>query len=169
MKKIFYFFIFSYCIIFHAYGFQQYTAPPNFKNKNITSYYDALSGNDTVKINISLQSLKPISSDNDKAFTGALMMKKSDLIKTVKRKMDLFKEGRVLLEEAIVKENNNAEFRFLRLIIQEHCPEVVKYHESINKDAEIVKKAYPQFTPELQKVILDYSKNSTALKSLIAN
>lgn len=98
------------------------------------------------------------------AYTGALVMRKSSFQKSAKKKLTLFKQGRRLLEDAIIKENSNAEFRFLRLIIQENCPAFLKYHDKIKEDAEVVKHYYKNFSPELKHAVAGYSKVSKTLK-----
>jgi hypothetical protein len=47
----------------------------------------------------------------------------------------MFKSGRSKLESAITKDKENTEYRFLRLIIQEHAPRIVKYRNELEKDS----------------------------------
>ncbi|MEP6683274.1 MAG: hypothetical protein ABJA35_08440, partial [Parafilimonas sp.] len=55
-------------------------------------------------------------------------------------------------------------YRFLRLIIQEHAPKIVKYNKEIDADASFIKKNYKNLSPDIQKILIDYSQNSKALK-----
>jgi hypothetical protein len=79
-------------------------------------------------------------------------------------KLKLFKQGHKLLEEAIAKDPKNAEFRFLRLIIQENSPGVLGYKNEEQKDSEFIRKSYNSLPEELQKTIADYNKKSKVLK-----
>lgn len=136
---------------------------------DIANYYAALSSKDTLKINSALETLQPAKTTTMKAYAGALIMKKSGLIKSAKRKLALFNEGRTLLEEAIEIENKNAEFRFLRLIIQENCPAILKYHDKIKEDTKMVKDSYANFSSEVKKAVADYAQYSPSLKSVGIN
>lgn len=77
----------------------------------------------------------------------------------------MFKQGKMLLEGAIKKENKNTEFRFLRLIIQENCPAFLKYQDNIKEDADAVKQMYKKISSALKQAVLDYSKTSKTLKA----
>lgn len=134
------------------------------QNTNLTEFYSALKSKDTNKINSFLKIYVDDSSSTSIAYTGALLMKKSGLKKSKHEKIILFKQGRILLEGVIAKENNNAEFRFLRLIIQENCPAFLKYHENMKDDADKVKQFYQNFSPQLKREVADYSNVSKILK-----
>ncbi len=101
------------------------------------------------------------SSDNEKqAFEGALLMRKSGLISGAGKKLSTFKEGKEKLEAAIGKDNDNAEFRFLRLLIQENAPNIVKYKKNLDEDKAIIIKNYKSLPPVVQSAIVTYSKTS---------
>lgn len=97
-------------------------------------------------------------------FEGALLMKKAGLVKKVGEKLSLFKEGHKLLDEAIKKDELNAELRFLRLMIQEHAPGILKYKGDIDSDSAFLLKNFNQLQPETQKAVISYSKTSRVLK-----
>jgi hypothetical protein len=99
------------------------------------------------------------------AFEGTLLMKKAGLVGVPKQKLDLFKSGRIKLETAIHTDSSNVEYRFMRLIIQEHAPKVVKYQAQVKTDADFITKNFKEVLPELQEIIIDYSKSSEALQS----
>lgn len=101
------------------------------------------------------------SSDNEKqAFEGALLMRKSGIISGPARKLSTFKEGKEKLEAAIGKDNDNAEFRFLRLLIQENAPNIVKYKKNLDEDKAMIIKNYKTLAPVVQSAIVTYSKTS---------
>jgi len=74
-----------------------------------------------------------------------------------------FKSGRIKLETALLDNNDNGEYRFLRLTIQEHAPRIVKYYKEQDKDREYIKQVFKNLSPVVQKAILDYSKTSKLL------
>ena len=69
-----------------------------------------------------------------------------------------------MLEEAIKRDPDNAEFRFLRLVIQEHAPGFLGYKGNIEKDCAYIRKYYKSLPDEVQQTIADYNKKSKFLK-----
>ena len=129
------------------------------------AFYTALSSESVEVINAQILLVKGSSIEEKSAYEGALLMKKAGVIKgTAKEKLNLFKAGHSKLESAIAKDNNNIEYRFLRLIIQEHAPKIVKYRSQIETDSQLVRTNFRNLPPFLQQVITDYSKSSKALK-----
>ena len=98
------------------------------------------------------------------AFEGVLLMKKAGMVVRAKEKLNLFKTGRIKLESSISKDNANTEYRFLRLLIQEHSPRIVKYRNKLEEDSQNIRTNFKNLSPILQSVIIDYSKKSTILK-----
>ena len=90
-------------------------------------------------------------------------MKKAGLMKKPKDKLKSFKQGRIKLETALMADNDNTEFHFLRLAIEEHAPKIVKYHVDIEKDKALVIKNFKNLSPAVQHAILDYCENSKVL------
>ena len=129
-------------------------------------YYAVLSSEKIDEINLQLQSLKEMVKKEKDAYEGALLMKKSGLVGNAKEKLSLFKNGRQKLESSIKKETRNIEYRFLRIIIQEHAPKVVKYRNELEEDSQLVISQYKNLPQFLQQVINDYSKKSKVLKNL---
>jgi GTPase SAR1 family protein len=91
-------------------------------------------------------------------------MRKSGLLKIPAEKLKFFKEGRIKLETALLKDNNNGEYHFLRLTIQEHAPKIVRYHADIETDRQDIKKSFKNLLPVVQQAIINYSKNSQILR-----
>jgi t-SNARE complex subunit (syntaxin) len=135
--------------------FQQFDKP---------SYYKILKSGSVTEINNEIELIDASSLKNKDAFTGALMMKKAGLLKVPKEKLDNFKKGATKLETVLRSDTSNVEYRFLRLIIQEHAPKVVKYSKNISEDVAFIKKNYKELSPEVQKTLIDYSQTSKALK-----
>ena len=65
---------------------------------------------------------------------------------------------------SISKDAKNAEYRFLRIIIQEHAPKIVKYRNELEADSRLILDNYKNLPQFLQQVITDYSKKSKVLK-----
>lgn len=131
-----------------------------------SAFYSAMAANDLETVNTQLNIIKAASINEKGAYEGALLMKKAGLIAKANEKLNLFKAGRIKLEAAIKKDNGNTEFNFLRLIIQEHAPNIVNYKNDIQNDASIIRSNFKTLPQVVQQAITDYSKKSKALKSL---
>ena len=90
-------------------------------------------------------------------------MKKASLVKKPKDKLSLFKKGRIKFETALLANNENIEFHFLRLAIEEHAPKIVKYHNDIEKDKQLIINNFKSLSPVVQNAVLDYCKSSKVL------
>ena len=91
-------------------------------------------------------------------------MKKAQLVSKPKDKLSFFKAGRSKLESSISSDKENTEYRFLRLIIQEHAPKIVKYKKDIEEDSKLIRSNFKDLSTILQQIISDYSKKSRVLK-----
>ncbi len=131
---------------------------------NKTEYYAILKTGTVSEINNEMALIDASSLGGKEAFAGTLQMKKAGLLKVPKEKLSNFKKGATKLEMVLRSDTSNVEYRFLRLIIQEHSPRVVKYRSRIEDDAAFIKKNYKALSPEVQKVVIDYSQTSKALK-----
>ena len=131
-----------------------------------SAFYSAMASNNLEEINLQLNNVKGASIIEKEAYEGALLMKKAGLVTKAKEKLSLFKAGRLKLEASIKKDNGNAEFNFLRLIIQEHAPKAVNYRKDIENDVSIIRSNFKTLPQVVQLAISDYSKKSKVLKSL---
>ena len=130
------------------------------------AFYNAMASDNLEEINTQLAIISTSSINEKEAYEGALLMKKAGLVTKAKEKLSLFKAGRLKLEASIKKNSNNTEFVFLRLIIQEHAPKMVKYNADIEKDSLQIRANYKSLPFVVQQAISDYSKKSKVLKSL---
>ncbi len=128
------------------------------------AYYSAMASESAEEINSQLATIKSTPIAGKDAYEGALMMKKASFLKTAKEKLNAFKSGRNKLENAIAKDKDNLEYRFLRLIIQENAPKALKYKNEITEDSQLLKTHYKSLPAYLQQAIVDYSKTSKVLK-----
>ena len=128
-----------------------------------TAYYRALSSTDVSDVNDELEVVKGAKVSEKEAYEGTLLMKKAGLVSKPADKLSNFKSGKIKLETEISKDTSNAEYRFLRLIIQEHAPKIVKYSSDLDKDRKFIRSAFAGLPAALQQAIIDYSKNSRIL------
>jgi hypothetical protein len=131
---------------------------------NREAFYKAMQENNKALVNIQLEELKTEPDAVRQAFMGAMLMKRAGFVGSAGAKLHYFKEGHKMLEAAIKRDPDNAEFRFLRLMVQEHAPGVLGYKEEIEKDSQYIRKYYKSLPDEVQRVIEDYSKKSKFLK-----
>jgi len=128
-------------------------------------FYKILKSGTLDEINNEISLVQSSGMVNKEAFEGTLLMKKAGLVAVAKQKLQFFKSGRIKLETAISTDSANVEYRFMRLIIQEHAPKVVKYQAQVETDAAFITKHFKNASPELQQIIIDYSKNSKTLNT----
>lgn len=145
---------------------------PGLMNKSIAQqklrfdkeeFYNVMSTGDVDAIDNELVVVTGYATTNKEGYEGALLLKKADLIRGARKKLDLFKAGRIKLETAINNNPDNVEDHFLRLAIEEHAPKIVKYHSDIEADKAIVKREFKNLLPIVQHAILDYCKKSKVL------
>jgi len=132
---------------------------------NKAAFFNALSGNDLSAIDAMLTRLHLLGTAEQPAYEGALLMKKAGLSSKAREKLQVFKKGRAKLEQAIQTGNGNPEFHFLRLIIQEQAPKIVKYKTDLDNDARIIKKSFIKLPQVVQQAVLDYTKISKVLNA----
>ena len=104
--------------------------------------YSAMSSDDLKMVDAELKRIESSGDVEAEAFEGALLMKKAGLIKGAKQKLDVFKEGHKKLESAIKADTAHAEFRFLRLMIQENAPKILGYHKELETDQSLLKSKF---------------------------
>jgi hypothetical protein len=135
-----------------------------FSDLNRTEFYKALESNNRALVDSQIILLQSASGGKYEAFEGALSMKKAGFIAAAHTKLHLFKEGRKKLESAIRTDTSNTEYRFLRLVVQEHAPPFLGYNKDIEKDSEYIRKMYKSLPEDLQQAISRYNKKSKNLK-----
>jgi len=138
-----------------------FTLPANVVD--LEAFYTAFSNNELSLVDEQLTRIDPRKSNTHKAYAGALLMKKSGMLKRPKDKLDAFKNGRDLLEEAIAADLDNTEFRFLRLVIQEQAPGILKYNDKKQEDAGKVADGFGELPDVVQDFVKNYAQNSETL------
>ena len=91
-------------------------------------------------------------------------MKKASFVKGVNGKVKTFKKGAKLLEAEIKNNPENAEYRFLRLTVQEHAPNILHYNKNMDEDKSVIIKGYDKFDPALKSIVSAYSNSSKIIK-----
>ena len=127
--------------------------------------YDALKGDSLDKIEKALTSVDAAGESSlNKAYKGALLMKKAGFQGTPSKKVKVFKQGHELLETEIKTYPENIEYRFLRLAVQENAPKILKYNKNINEDKAEIIANYNQLGADLKAHIQEFAANSENLK-----
>ncbi len=129
------------------------------------AFYDVMASGDVAAIDNQLDIVNNATISTKEGYEGALLMRKASKVNPAGKRLKLFKEGRIKLETALQADNENTEFHFLRLAIEENAPKIVKYHSDIDKDKAIVQKNFKNLSPSVQHAILDYCKKSKVLKA----
>lgn len=125
-------------------------------------YYPVFKGESRSQMELMVNQLEQ--TKQQKAYLGALKMKLSGLQKGPSTKLKTFKEGRGLLEAEITNEPENLEWRFLRLAIQENAPKILKYSQNLSEDKAYISSHFNSTPIDLQKIIINYSTNSSILQ-----
>jgi hypothetical protein len=127
------------------------------------AFYSIMASGNIEDLNAELILLSSTSICEKEAYEGALLMRKAGLLKKASEKLRFFNEGRTKLETSLLKDSANGEYHFLRLSIQEHSPETVKYRTELEADKQYIIKTFKNLLPDVQKAIIEYSKNSIIL------
>lgn len=126
-------------------------------------FFKAFSSGNTEQIDQVLEILEGADGTMARAYEGALLMKKADLIKGPGMKLKMFKKGHEIFESELAADPENAELRFIRLCIQENAPKVLKYRDAIEEDKALVVKSFASLPADVRKHILDYAESSDVL------
>ncbi|MBP6334176.1 MAG: hypothetical protein KA444_01795 [Bacteroidia bacterium] len=129
------------------------------------NFYLALLSEDIHLVEQQIADLNDFPKKDTLAFHGVLQMKKAGLISKAKLKLSNFKDGKHKLESAIIKDSDNIEYRFLRLIIQENAPKILNYKGDLDADKSIIVEKFDQLNEPLKKEVKKYSRQSKVLKS----
>jgi hypothetical protein len=90
-------------------------------------------------------------------YKGAVLAEMARHEKDAPKKLKLFKEGKRKLEQAIINDLENVELRFLRLSIQLHTPDVLRYNAQIKSDKQFIESNLEKLKNEqLKKSISEF-------------
>jgi predicted regulator of amino acid metabolism with ACT domain len=127
------------------------------------TFYSVLKTGKIADIDEQLELVKASYVSEKDAYEGVLLMRKAGLVKIPAERLRLFKKGRIALETAIANNKENGEYRFLRLVIEEKAPKIVKYNHDLEADKLEIKRTFKTLSPVVQSAIIDYSKGSKTL------
>ena len=135
----------------------------SFQTFDKATFYSAIASGDIGKIDDELSVVRASDTKGKEAYEGALLMRKAGLLNRAKEKLATFKSGCIKLERSVAADSGIVEYRFLRLIIQEHAPKVVHYDKDRVKDSKVIIQSFSTLSPVLQKAILNYCPHSKLL------
>lgn len=127
------------------------------------AYYAAFESGEETSLDAQLKQVTVLAGYEKDAFEGALLMRKAGFQSTPLKKLSLFKEGGKKLEAAIKAHPNNVEYRFLRLMIQEHAPKIVGYDKELKEDSQLIKSRKSSLPVATQNAVNAYAKKSKYL------
>ncbi len=134
------------------------------KSFDNSAFYKVLKSGNAAEIDAQIKIVRESVIPEKEAYEGTLLMKRSEGLDKAKDRLSMFKTGSSKLESSILKDSDNTEYRFLRLIIQEHAPRVVRYRKELEEDRKLIKRNFNSLSSFLQQIIIDYCKNSKILK-----
>ncbi len=115
---------------------------------------------DKTKIGLLNSQLVEVNKDSSPvllAYKGAAIALKGKYAIKLKNKKHFFIEGISLLEFALEKDPNNIETRFIRLVIQEKSPKLLKYKSNIVEDKHYILLNFKLVkSSDLKKYIIEY-------------
>lgn len=74
------------------------------------------------------------------AYLGGLQTIWANHVSNPFSKLSTFKKGKTTIEQAVKKDNTNAEIRLIRLSVQKNCPAFLGYNRNINEDQQFITK-----------------------------
>jgi len=129
-------------------------------------FYKAYADNSLFSVDNIISMIYDSSFREKEAYMGVLLMRKAGIVGNPMDKLSLFKQGHEKMEHAIQIDPSNAEYRFLRITIQENAPSMLGYNKNLDEDATIVHARYETLPQEVREAIADYSLKSKVLGSL---
>ncbi|MBI2258520.1 MAG: hypothetical protein HYU67_06430 [Flavobacteriia bacterium] len=101
---------------------------------------------------------------NIQIYIGAIEAKLAQFEKNPQQKISSFKKGIEQIESAIKKEPNNVEFRFIRFMIQEKAPKILRYQSNLEEDKKMIEKNYTSCSQIVKKNITKYTSENKSLQ-----
>lgn len=140
-----------------------------FQTLDKAGFYSVMASGRLAAVDSELSVLSTATMKEKQAYEGALLMRKAGLLGRAKEKLATFRAGAVKLEGSLARDTGNAEYHFLRLMIQEHAPAVVHYNKDKETDSRAVIRAFPALPPVVQKAIRNYCSHSRILQETKLN
>ena len=110
------------------------------------------------------QKLSDLLNGSDSTFTpvflcykGAATIIKAKYAVSPVKKLSLFKDGKLLIEQAISRDTNSIEMRYIRLTIQKNLPSFLHYNSNILTDKDFLQmKIANEQDVELKTMVINY-------------
>ncbi|RYZ29487.1 MAG: hypothetical protein EOO10_06170 [Chitinophagaceae bacterium] len=144
--------------VFALIGFTTITHAQSFTKDG---FYEAMSSDKPEALDQQLDLLKSWTGTEKQAYRGALTMKKAGYVSGAGKKLRTFKAGNKDLEGAINIDKDNVEYRFLRLMIQEHAPGILGYNDDLQADSDYIRKSFKNLHPAARQAVIDYTKTKS--------
>ena len=125
-------------------------------------FFEAYKTESEIKLDAAIEAFST-EEEKHKVYVAALKMKKAGVVSNTGEKLELFKQGKIVLEKNIQLSPDNIEWRFIRLTIQENSPPIVRYKNNLDEDQTFIYTNYKNAPKNLQKVILGYAAISEYL------
>lgn len=136
----------------------------SFTETEKTAFYKTLSSSsEDVIVRYKKKLAANLTTYDAKAYYASLVMKEAKFALSPFTKLERFNKGKELLEAVINQNKNNAEYRFLRLMVQENAPSMLGYNDELQQDAQLITNNFNQLSDAVKTVILNYSRTSEAL------
>lgn len=133
-----------------------------------SAFYSVLAGSSVKNIDAQIRQVSSYANATEaRAYIGALEMRKAGLVAVPAKKLSIFKQGHKKLEAAIAAHPKDAEFRFLRLMIQENAPRSLGYSKNIAEDSKMIRDQFAALPSVTQQSVKNYSKKSKSLSGLL--
>ncbi|OFY17893.1 MAG: hypothetical protein A2X02_00500 [Bacteroidetes bacterium GWF2_29_10] len=134
----------------------------NQENIDVNKFYNVFLSNSNEQIDKLLVEYNSIKRTNSiiNVYKGALLIKKASLNNIPAKKLEYFKIGKSLIEQEIKTNQKNVEYRFIRLIVQEQSPAMLKYKNNIQEDKKMILLSFKDMEQIYKDRIVDYSKIS---------
>lgn len=97
------------------------------------------------------------------AYKGAAFALQARYTGDRKHKKELFVAGAKDLEAAIAKDPTNVELRFIRLIIQENTPKILKYKGDLTTDKQMIITSFAKQPTVVKEAIKRYALKKSTL------
>jgi hypothetical protein len=127
------------------------------------AYFQAFEQDNVQLIDNQLKATEQLSGSDRDAFEGALLMRKAGLLTAPVQKLTVFKQGAKKLEAAIEAQPKNAEYRFLRLMIQENAPKILGYNDKLKPDSRAINSQLQSLDPATRAAVRHYAAKSKYL------
>ncbi len=133
----------------------------NLSIKEVRNVYEKAIYSQQIAVDL-IDKLNTSNNNTFLGYKGAVTMIMAKHVFSPYKKLNHFKTGKEILEQALQKEPLNIELRFLRFSIQSNSPKFLEYHSSIQSDKLYLLKEVKALTDiDLKQRITNFLLNSS--------